>query len=283
VDFPFRPWGDTAFGDYAYRLDQNITADEAAWVAAVGALSTKGGYDGPESQYEALYQMATGAGRDVPPPGDSLGDISSGQAPSFRATASKVVAITTDAPFHTPGDSDCDSPDPCPFGYPGPSSDDTVDALNAAGIRVIAIKAPGAEGEMDDLADATGGSVVTTGSSSTEIVDAILEGLAAIPQDITAEAVGCGPLNITFEPESVVGVLAPAMVSFVETIEVSDYAPSATIECKVVFKANGAPIGEQRSGSKSPGTNPPYAPAPMRIQVCCGRRTTCSWTSASWG
>jgi hypothetical protein len=245
VDFPFSAWG--ASGDYAYRRDQDLTADGTAWEAAVNGLLLKSGYDGPESQYEGLYQMATGAGRDVPSAGESLGDIPAGQNPSFRASASKVIAITTDAPFHTPGDSVCGFPSPpCPFGYPGASRDDTVDALSGAGIRVIAIKAPGAGVEMDDLAAATGGSVVSTGSSSTEIVEAILEGLAAIPQDITAEAVGCGPLEITFEPESYTGMIDIASVSFVETISVPAGAPSAEIDCKVVFKANDAPIGEQR-------------------------------------
>jgi hypothetical protein len=262
VDFPFYDWGDSAFGDYAYRLDQDSTADGDAWGAAVAGLSIKYGADGPESQYEALYQMATGAGRDVPPPGDSLGDIPAGQDPSFRATASKVIAITTDAPFHTPDDSTCVSPSPpCPFGYPGASRNDTVDALNAAGIRVIAIKAPGAGGEMDDLAAATGGSVVTTDTSSSEIVEAILAGLAAIPQDITAEAVGCAPLAITFAPESYTGMIDISSVAFVETISVPADAPSATIDCKVVFKANDAPIGEQRILVTIAANKPPVCTA----------------------
>lgn len=42
-------------------------------------------------------------------------------------------------------------------------------------LQVLALKAPGAGSEMDLLANATAGSVQTTDSESSEIVDAILE------------------------------------------------------------------------------------------------------------
>src|SRR3954447_21329279 len=56
VDFPFPPWGVT--GEYGYRLDQQLTDDRATWLAAVNGMSSRFGSDEPESQYEALYQVA---------------------------------------------------------------------------------------------------------------------------------------------------------------------------------------------------------------------------------
>ncbi len=85
VDFPFGWWGSAPSGDYGYRLDQDLTATKGIWTTAVNGMVTKNGGDGPESQYEALYQMATGAGNDVPPGGGSLGDIAPGRVARIAA------------------------------------------------------------------------------------------------------------------------------------------------------------------------------------------------------
>ena len=255
VDFPFSPWGAASTGDYGYRRDQDLTATTADWVAAVNAMAIKFGGDGPESQYEALFQAATGAGREMPPTTDcdylDLGEIAPGQNASFRADATKVIALTTDADFHNPGDPGS------AFAYPGPSRTDTVNALVSRGIKVIAIKAPGATTDMDDIATATGGAVVTTGSSSDEIVTAILSGLAAIKFDVTAVPVGCAPLNITFNPTKHTGVSGGTSVQFEETIAVpASVTADAVVSCTVEFRANDAVIGRQT--------------VRVRIDVLCG-------------
>ena len=219
VDYPFSPWGFADTGDYGYQRDQDLTTVKATWTGAIDGLVVRFGGDGPESQYEGLYQAATGAGRDVLPAGASLGDIAGGLAPSWRAEAAKVIAITTDAPFHTPGDSSCTSPSPpCPFAYPGPSRDDTVTALNSVGIKVIAIKAPGSGAEMDDIAAATGGSVQTTGSSSAEIADAILLGLGNLPVTVSPSVACDAGLSVGFDEASKV-VISGEDVLFTETIK----------------------------------------------------------------
>ena len=92
-DFPFRPWGETS--DWSYRRVLDMTADETAFIDAVDQLTAYGGHDFPESQYEALYQTASGAGRIY----DTY-DLPAGQNPNFRAESIKVVVLTTDAPFH---------------------------------------------------------------------------------------------------------------------------------------------------------------------------------------
>lgn len=244
VDYPFSPWGFSSVGDYAYRLDQNLTTSKATWVTAVNGLSVRSGGDGPESQYEALFQAATGAGRDVPPAGASLGDVPSGQGPSFRSDATKVIIITTDAPFHNAGDAG-------PFPYPGPSAASTISALQSAGIKVIALKAPGATTQMDNVANATGGSVELTTSSSSDIGDAILAALESLAFDVSAVPQGCSPLTVNFDPANYEDVSGPDTLEFLETIAVpedidlSDLDEDGKVHCLVEFLADDAVIGEQ--------------------------------------
>jgi hypothetical protein len=248
VDYPFHPWGANGIGcgDYAYARNQDLTPDKTTWTSAVAAMTIRCGGDEPESQLESLYQAATGAGRDVPPAGPSAGDVPAGEGVSFRADATKVIAITTDASMHVAGDSSCTTPSPpCPFPYPGPTFTDTVAALNAAGIKVIALKAPGSTTQMDDLAAATGGSVQTTSASSSDIADAILAALEELTFTITASAVGCDPLDVTFSPASHTDVVGGTSVDFDETISVPDGTPGGTYSCTVEFYADDTLIGIQ--------------------------------------
>ena len=90
-DFPFDPWGRRYPGneDFAYRLLQDMTSDSETFVGAINQLTADWGSDDPESQYEALYQAATGAGRiylDY--------TIDPGQNPTFREDAFKKAGIT---------------------------------------------------------------------------------------------------------------------------------------------------------------------------------------------
>jgi hypothetical protein len=254
VDYPFSPWGSASYGDYAYQLDQDLTFDKATWTGAVNALATRNGVDFPESQYEALFQAASGAGRDVPPAGPSLGDVPAGQNPSWRTNATKVVAITTDASFHFTTDGTG------PFPYPA-DRDSTVDALNVAGIKVIAIKAPGSGSQMDDIADATSGAVVTTGNTSAEIADAILEGLGNLPITVTPTPIGCDPLNVVFFPATST-VTSGDQATFTEVIDVpADPALEGTsIHCTVDFlDENGNSLGLQEVWISVDDVTPPQS------------------------
>lgn len=245
VDYPFSPWGFDGTGDYAYDREQDLTATEGDFLSAVAAMTLEFGEDLPESQYESLFQAATGAGRDVSPAGLSLGDVAPGMGASFRADATKVIAITTDAAFHTAGDSSCSSPAPCPFPYPGPSAADTISALTAAGIKVIAIKAPGSGAQMDALAAATGGAVVSTGSSSAEIVEAILAGLEALTFDVTPVPSEDCPLVLSYDPPVDAGVPSGGIAEFDETITVPAGTSPGPISCTVDFVSGGVVLGTQ--------------------------------------
>lgn len=246
VDYPFFPWGaGGGCGDYAYQRDQDLTADKATWIASVNAMALHCGGDGPESQYESLFQAATGAGRDVAPAGPTTGDVAPGLGATFRADATKVIVITTDAPFHVAGDSNCSDPGPCPFPYPGPTAAETISALQAANIKVIALKAPGSGAEMNKLATETGGAVVNTGADSSQIVEAIVGALDELTFEITGTPVGCDPLDVTFDPASHSDVAGGSTVNFDETITVPAGSPGGTVDCTVEFKADDTVIGVQ--------------------------------------
>jgi hypothetical protein len=248
VDYPFSPWGSSF--DYAYELDQDITADQTTWEAAVQAMVLRNGDDVPESQLESLYQLATGAGRDVNGDGDhaDLGDIAPGAGASFRPDATRVVAITTDAPMHVRGDFG-------PFPYPGPTMAETIAALNAANIHVVAIKAPGSTTQMDQLAAETGGAVVSTSSDSSQIVEAILSAIEDLTFEVTASPQGCEPLVVTFDPASHADVAGGTQVQFEETISVPADAAPGHYSCTVDFLADDAVIGTQTIDVDVPDPN----------------------------
>lgn len=230
VDFPFGSWGSS--GDYPYRLDRDLTTDRSAWLNAINGMSTKYGGDEPESQNEALYQAAKG----IPP----------NENPSFRKDATRIIAITTDASFHQRGDSGG------PFPYPGANDIETISVLKDAGIKVIAIKAPGATNQMDNLANATSGSVVTTDSSSSQLVEAILKGLEAVTFTVWAKPrTECTPLTFTYSPTHYTDISGGETVIFYETIAVptnideSSLDPDGKISCTVDFLADDTVVGTQ--------------------------------------
>ena len=47
VDYPYPGWGDSAFGDYAYQRDQDLTDDKTTWVNAINAMLTRYGATSP--------------------------------------------------------------------------------------------------------------------------------------------------------------------------------------------------------------------------------------------
>ena len=97
-DYPVSPYG-SAGTDDVFTHHQNITASVSAAQTAVNALNLHYGNDGPESQSQALWAIATGGG---------LGPYLAAQTcsgsnwgyPCFRPGTIPVVVLFTDAPFH---------------------------------------------------------------------------------------------------------------------------------------------------------------------------------------
>jgi hypothetical protein len=145
ADFPVGPCGDP--GDVPFTLNLPVTEDVARVQAAVSAIETAQGRDTPESQVEALYQIATGEGRGsfVPP---SFGCPRGGFGyPCFRDDALPVVLLFTDAPFHNgPGGS---NPYECPLPVRPATYAQAVSALDARGIRVMGLYSGSGDGRTD--------------------------------------------------------------------------------------------------------------------------------------
>jgi len=101
-DFPISPYG-TSGPDQPFVLLQEITNNVANVQAAVATYSAAGGNDWPESNVEALYQIATGEGLAGPAPTSVPANNSGIGGVGFREGSFPVVVSITDAPSHDPG------------------------------------------------------------------------------------------------------------------------------------------------------------------------------------
>ena len=195
---------------YFFLLNQGLTSDQDAVNAAIGTWDADEGGDTPECQLNALYELATGA-------------------VTFREDATAVIVWFGDASGH----------DPCN----GVTEVAATAALVAAEIAVIAIDVNTGlgdglnfTGQAQRIADATGGQFFL-GATPEEVSDAILAGLSNLPITVVPAAVGCDPLDVSFDPASQT-VTSGDPVNFTETIAVPAAASVAgqTVDCTVEFQ-----------------------------------------------
>lgn len=227
-DYPINPYGSP--GDWVYWLRSLMNSDKTAWTDGVNSLTAGGGADMPEAQYDAIVAALNG-----------LDDPTKGlQSPcNFdpNPNVTKVLLVATDAPFHIPtGDGD-------------PHVNDlasTTGALQAANIKVIGLKGPGAESELDALATATGGSVQPVTSDGANIGQAIIAGLQNLPVKVAMTSDCADPILTGFEP-SEQEIISGGKILFKETITVANGAmPSPTpVECKDWALINGEPMKDE--------------------------------------
>ena len=195
ADFPQAPYGRP--NDVPYRLYQSITDDTDALIAAIDNLNKPlmSGNDFPESQYEALFRAAREIG--------------------WRDGALRILLLATDEDFH---DSDTES------GYPGMGRAATLAALAAENVIVIGLQSGGsaaATRRLQELADATGGSVLSLDAASSQIVDAIERGLdAALAEvDVTLDVLAGQSWVSSITPAIHQDVRQGATVSFTVLLE----------------------------------------------------------------
>ncbi len=159
-DFPCGSRGDS--GDVPFQLMQRVTRDVAAVQTAVDALRAAGGNDTPESGFQALYQIATGAALNaceasVPafdPAAGLVPDVADGTigGVGFRDGSFPIIIHMTDAPSH-----DADA-------YSGAvaSRADAIAALAAIQARVIGVASgSNPRSQLEALAVDTGAIVPT--------------------------------------------------------------------------------------------------------------------------
>jgi len=172
IDYPIFPFGDSASGDYAYKREIDITSNIAAVKTAISGLTTRFGTDTPESQLPALYQAATGVGQDLSGVGFAGASIPAGQNANFRNGVEKLFLLWTDARFHLPGD-------PGNLAYPGPSFNDTVNAILALDPPKVLGIVPG--GDLDAIKDVTDMAIATGAIAPAGGVDCNNDGTIDIP------------------------------------------------------------------------------------------------------
>ena len=223
-DYPVWPHG--GLGDHVYRLLSGMSPLKANWLGGIAALTAGGGADGPEAQYDAIV-AAVGPGTFIDP---TLGlQDPCGFDPDPLVT--KVLVVTTDAPFHLPG-----------AGKPHVNTQaSTIAALNAAGVKVVGLKAPGSGGELDALAAATGGNVQDLSSSGEDIAEAILAGLGNLPVDVKMMTDCEHPIMVSFDP-SIQTVTSGDVAHFTETISIANDALPGTYECRDWALINDKPL-----------------------------------------
>lgn len=153
--------------DVIFRLLQRMTSSVSAINSALTALELGNGGDSPESGYEALYQIATGAGvsacgSSVPafnPATNRVSGVADGTigGVGFRDGALPIVIHVTDA----------SSRDGSTVGAAAATQAQTVAALQGIGARVAALGSSssgamsGVRAQMDPIAAATGATVPT--------------------------------------------------------------------------------------------------------------------------
>jgi hypothetical protein len=129
--------GEESFGgepyNFPYRRDLDVGPPGQRLSRALLAIEGEGASG---ANLTALYQAATGAGQQVPPPVAPGTDIPPGQGASFRPGALKVVFHVADTWFATPERGDPNSKFPPPT-WPGPTFEQAIAALAADGIHHV--------------------------------------------------------------------------------------------------------------------------------------------------
>lgn len=171
-DFPFDPFGSAAAGDFAYRLDLPLTEGTAgrdALDAAVQNLTILNALDGPQSQYEAIFQVLTGAGRDLNSDGDftDLGEIQPSDI-GASPTNPMFIFLFTDATFHN---SDVEP------AYPGAGRTEVLALLQSTPFIFGLTSGAGNSPSLQEIVVLTGGDIFDLGSDSEGFEIAVLEAI----------------------------------------------------------------------------------------------------------
>lgn len=202
------------FGDPepAFTVVQDLTADDAAVIAAVGSIDLCNGTDWPEAQLNALWEIGSGA-------------------ISFRPGSSRLVAWFGDAPGHDPSG--------------GHSEADATTSLEQAGVKVVAVSV--GDDRLDDagqasrITAATRGSLLT-GVATDQVADKILQGITSLDVTVAAEPSCDAGLSVQPVPASQV-VASGQAATFDATLHVDPSAIQGTRTCRIGFTLDGAPAG----------------------------------------
>lgn len=265
ADFPVGSYGEPAV-DYPFRLHLRASSELEQVQAAMDSIRLGNGRDEPESQVEALYQLATGEGL-LPYVQPSLGCPAGGRGyPCFGDDALPVVLLFTDAPFHE-GPGGFERYDHAILGVTPHNYLDAVDALRSLGARVIGFDSgPGSRSgshlrslardthTVDDRGQPLVFDIGPTGVNlDTDVVDAVRTFASTLIQDVDAIARDADPndgIDVGDWVSALVPVTADPMTG-IESIDLDENVfRGVTAGTVVVFEIVVA------SGVVEPGPEP---------------------------
>lgn len=147
-DYPVCAGGSSCYGwspDVVFEHLVDLTDNLAAPASAVGTFVASGGGDGPESNTQALWAIATGSSLGSFLPSRSGCPAGRWGYPCFRPDTIPIVVMLTDAPFHEgPGNVNPYNPFVLPASI-GKDWNETIAALNAQDVRVITVQSCGGQ------------------------------------------------------------------------------------------------------------------------------------------
>ncbi len=249
IDAPCAGFGDP--GDFGYRVDLRLTSQHERLERVLQQIDIRSGADVPEAQLEAMVQALTGQGLLVEhgdPTCRGVADVPASPL-GWREQALHFLFVSTDAPFHRPGDE----------GYPYPhSAKDVVAAAQALGARVSFLQAGlGTSGQLDPaashIAQASGGAVYALSEDSAEIAStvatAVLAALTSSRLELSTEGDEAG-LVTDILPARLDGVdfstndSLHVRLTLLATVEPA--GEPQTLSFDLVFRNNGAEIDRRQ-------------------------------------
>ena len=223
VDKPFLPFGDVDYGDYVYQTNQSISGIQSQTQFTLDGLGTRNGVDYPECQLEALLQLA-----------NRPADV------GWREGAQRFVVLSTDAAYHQAGDAALNG-----YSWPVNNGDGVVDvedypsighvksALEAAEITPIFAVTSDVVSIYQQLVTLLGrGAVETLSSDSSNLTQAILNGLSEVTVDVlpTVLSDDFGLVQSVAPAAGYTDVDGPTEVTFDVTLAPSDSYGSDEIQ-----------------------------------------------------
>lgn len=200
-----------------FQVDQLVTSSIPAVQTAVNTWGPGGGGDIPEGQLHALTHLSTEAG--------------------FRADSTRIIVWFGDASGHDPS-------------IGGETLFSTIAALQAQGVKVIAIPITSGGDGLDSTGQATAISGATGGgvfpADPNAVTGAIIAGLTNLPVTVSmvsdCAATTGGAITTTFVPASIT-LTSGGTATFTETIHVSPTAVQGqTYLCTDRALLNGSPM-----------------------------------------
>ncbi|MBI3952132.1 MAG: choice-of-anchor D domain-containing protein, partial [Acidobacteria bacterium] len=305
-DFPIAPFGEP--GDVAFQRLLDLTpvdvANRSQFLTTLGSIQSRGGGDDLDAQLVALFQAATGAGQQFTDPALMGASIPPNQQAGFRRDidVEKIIVLVTSSPFHQAGDPG----NPGSISFPGPNFAETINALNARGIKVVTVATGGPGGDADvtinalrQIAQATNslafrsidcngdgivdiqpGEPIVCGPSPTVVVRNLVLGQVRgfdVPVPLTLEIDrDCSPITFMIEPP--VQFVDPMMGGmFVFNITFCAPCPSVPCECRFETKVILDEVIRARIPSRVICTRPVCEVTPATLDfgdVCVGQTGT---------